>query len=125
MSFTHSIFNGIPQPSRLSVNKNCTRFITKASKRKENGGPTSRNQQLPKFQLKVSNTVIARSVVVLFGLGFIDAGAGRCTFRYSGDWSRIGVISKDVEDLLKIAAFLVVPFCIFLVSSFSKQTPDT
>ncbi|TYJ39187.1 hypothetical protein E1A91_A04G049400v1 [Gossypium mustelinum] len=104
MSFTHSIFNGIPQPSRLSVNKNCTRFITKASKRKENGGPTSRNQQLPKFQLKVSNTVIAR---------------------YSGDWSRIGVISKDVEDLLKIAAFLVVPFCIFLVSSFSKQTPDT
>ncbi|KAB2086623.1 hypothetical protein ERO13_A04G040700v2 [Gossypium hirsutum] len=118
MSFTHSIFNGIPQPSRLSVNKNCTRFITKASKRKENGGPTSRNQQLPKFQLKVSNTVIARSVVVLFGLGFIDAG-------YSGDWSRIGVISKDVEDLLKIAAFLVVPFCIFLVSSFSKQTPDT
>ncbi|KAA3453091.1 DNA-directed RNA polymerase subunit beta' [Gossypium australe] len=118
MSFTHTIFNGIPQPSRLSVNRNGTRFITEASKRKENGGPTSRNQQLPKFQLKVSNTVIARSVVVVFGLGFIDAG-------YSGDWSRIGVISKDVEDLLKIAAFLVVPFCIFLVSSFSKQTPDT
>ncbi|XP_016738922.1 uncharacterized protein [Gossypium hirsutum] len=119
MSFTHSIFNGIPQPSRLSVNKNCTRFITKASKRKENGGPTSRNQQLPKFQLKVSNTVIARY------LKCVVIRAGRCTFRYSGDWSRIGVISKDVEDLLKIAAFLVVPFCIFLVSSFSKQTPDT
>ncbi|RZR75478.1 hypothetical protein BHM03_00058845, partial [Ensete ventricosum] len=33
-----------------------------------------------------------------------------CWIRYSGDWSRIGVISKETEDLLKIAAYLVTPF---------------
>ncbi|RWV83839.1 hypothetical protein GW17_00054503, partial [Ensete ventricosum] len=32
-----------------------------------------------------------------------------CWIRYSGDWSRIGVISKETEDLLKIAAYLVTP----------------
>jgi hypothetical protein len=42
-------------------------------------------------------------------------------FRYSGDWSRIGVISKETEDLLKLAAFAVAPFCIFLIFSFSRE----
>jgi len=42
-------------------------------------------------------------------------------FRYSGDWSRIGVISKETEDLLKLAAFVLVPFCIFLIFSFSRE----
>ena len=42
-------------------------------------------------------------------------------FRYSGDWSRIGVISKENEDLLKFAAFIVVPLCIFLIFSISKE----
>ncbi|XVE98630.1 hypothetical protein REPUB_Repub03eG0123100 [Reevesia pubescens] len=93
------------------------RFVTKMSKRKD-VGESSRSQQQPNFPLRVSNTILARSVVAVFGLGFIDAG-------YSGDWSRIGVISKEVEDLLKIAAFVVVPLCIFLVFSFSKDPADT
>lgn len=45
-------------------------------------------------------------------------------FRYSGDWSRIGVISKDTEDLLKLSAFIVFPVCIFLISSFSRKQED-
>jgi len=48
-----------------------------------------------------------------FGSGFM-AMHKRC-FRYSGDWSRIGVITPQTEDLLKLAAFLVVPLCIFLI----------
>nr|GEU29096.1 retrovirus-related Pol polyprotein from transposon TNT 1-94 [Tanacetum cinerariifolium] len=44
--------------------------------------------------------IVSQVGVAVLGLGFIDAG-------YSGDWSRIGVISKENEDLLKLAAFLV------------------
>ncbi|KAK8595766.1 hypothetical protein V6N13_000455 [Hibiscus sabdariffa] len=110
-------FNPILHSSHLPATRNVSTFVTKLSKRKD-VGPNSGNNQLPKFPLGVSNTILARSLVGLFGLGFIDAG-------YSGDWSRIGVISKDVEDLLKIAAFVVVPLCTFLVISFSKQPADT
>jgi len=46
------------------------------------------------------------------------------SFRYSGDWSRIGVLSKETEELLKLAAFLVVPLCIFLGLSFSDESSD-
>lgn len=42
-------------------------------------------------------------------------------YRYSGDWSRIGVISKESEELLKVAAFLVTPLCLFLVFYLSKD----
>lgn len=49
-----------------------------------------------------------------------DAAVG--CFRYSGDWSRIGAISKGDEDLLKIAAFVVVPLCIFAIFSISKDS---
>ncbi|GMI97576.1 hypothetical protein like AT4G30845 [Hibiscus trionum] len=111
-------FNTILHSPHLPATRNASRIVTKLSKRKDVVGPSARNNQLPKLPLPVSNTVLARSLVGLFGLGFIDAG-------YSGDWSRIGVISKDVEDLLKIAAFLVVPLCIFLVISFSKDPVDT
>ncbi|PWA90658.1 hypothetical protein CTI12_AA098460 [Artemisia annua] len=45
--------------------------------------------------------IVSQVGVAVLGLGFIDAG-------YSGDWSRIGVISKENEDLLKVAAFLVL-----------------
>ncbi|EPS64943.1 hypothetical protein M569_09846, partial [Genlisea aurea] len=50
----------------------------------------------------------------IFALGFIDAG-------YSGDWSRIGVISTETEDFLKAAAFVVVPLCIFAIISLSLK----
>ncbi|GAV77700.1 hypothetical protein CFOL_v3_21171 [Cephalotus follicularis] len=77
----------------------------------ENSGTNRPN----KFPLRLlSKTLLARSVVAVFGLGFIDAG-------YSGDWSRIGVISKESEELLKVAAFLVVPLCIFFIISISKE----
>ncbi|PWA83763.1 hypothetical protein CTI12_AA164840 [Artemisia annua] len=61
--------------------------------------------------------IVSQVGVAVLGLGFIDAG-------YSGDWSRIGVISKENEDLLKVAAFLVVPFCLFLIFSISKSNDD-
>ncbi|KAI7734359.1 hypothetical protein M8C21_011032, partial [Ambrosia artemisiifolia] len=65
----------------------------------------------PKTPLKIAS----QAVVAVLGLGFIDAG-------YSGDWSRIGVISTETEDLLKAAAFVVVPLCLFIVLSISKAS---
>jgi hypothetical protein len=75
------------------------------------------NEERPILRIKVPNTIVARSAIAVLSLGFIDAG-------YSGDWSRIGVISKETEELLKIAAFLVVPLCIFLALSFSNDSTD-
>ncbi|XP_043696010.1 uncharacterized protein LOC122646504 isoform X2 [Telopea speciosissima] len=72
----------------------------------------SRTQLESIFPLRVSNVLIARSAVAVLALGFIDAG---------GDWSRIGVISRESEDLLKTAAFFVVPLCVFLIFSLSNQ----
>ncbi|GLT97610.1 hypothetical protein SLE2022_151660 [Rubroshorea leprosula] len=93
-------------------------FYVMARKRDFSENLSSQQQQpKPIFPLRVSNTILARSAVAVFGLGFIDAG-------YSGDWTRIGVIPKDAEDLLKVAAFVVVPLCIFLIFSFSKE-PET
>nr|KYP51446.1 hypothetical protein KK1_026731 [Cajanus cajan] len=77
------------------------------AKRKEfqNNGKT---QQRPFFPLRVSKSILVRGAIGVFGLGFVDAG-------YSGDWSRIGVITQQNEELLKVAAFLVVTLCIFLI----------
>ncbi|KQK22971.1 uncharacterized protein LOC100826825 [Brachypodium distachyon] len=52
-------------------------------------------------------SVLLRAGAALFALGFVDAG-------YSGDWSRIGAISKDTEELLKLGAYVVVPLCVAL-----------
>ncbi|XP_061990869.1 uncharacterized protein LOC133709223 [Rosa rugosa] len=103
----------------LFVKKNGREFGTILAKRRDLQ-PENPSTQGGKFvfpPLRVSNTILARSVVAVLGLGFIDAG-------YSGDWSRIGVISKEIEDLLKVAAFLVVPFCLFLIFSISKEQED-
>ncbi|KAK9169325.1 hypothetical protein Syun_001465 [Stephania yunnanensis] len=43
---------------------------------------------------------------------------------YSGDWSRIGVISRETEELLKITAYVVLPLCFFLIFSISKESED-
>ncbi|KAF5813078.1 hypothetical protein HanPI659440_Chr03g0099981 [Helianthus annuus] len=67
----------------------------------------------PKTPLKI----VSQAVVAVLGLGFIDAG-------YSGDWSRIGVISKENEDFLKVAALVVVPLCLFIIFSISKTADD-
>ncbi|KAF9614353.1 hypothetical protein IFM89_018106 [Coptis chinensis] len=71
-------------------------------------------QQQPFLTLRVPNVFIARSVIAVLGLGFIDAG-------YSGDWSRIGAISKEFEESLRLAAYLVTPLCLFLIFSFTKE----
>ncbi|CAN6880523.1 unnamed protein product [Brassica oleracea] len=90
-------------------------LVTVVSKKR--GLPEKANEKRPFLQIKVPNTILARSAIAVLGLGFIDAG-------YSGDWSRIGVLSKETEELLKLAAFLVVPLCIFLGLSFSDESSD-
>ncbi|KAL2338555.1 hypothetical protein Fmac_013001 [Flemingia macrophylla] len=92
------------------------RFRTTLAKRKEfqDNGNT---QKRPSFPLRVSKSVLARAAIGVFGLGFIDAG-------YSGDWSRIGVITPEIEELIKVAAFLVAPLCIFLII-FLPSEPST
>ncbi|XP_021772643.1 uncharacterized protein LOC110736663 [Chenopodium quinoa] len=72
------------------------------------------NEQNPNFKFKISSKLLTQSAIGILGLGFVDAG-------YSGDWSRIGVISTETEDLLKIAAFLVVPLCLFVILSVAKN----
>ncbi|XP_057462350.1 uncharacterized protein LOC130752568 [Actinidia eriantha] len=104
--------------SYLVVKKNGTIFGSTgivAQKRElgENSGKLKKEANFP-FRVSISSTILAQSAVAVFGLGFIDAG-------YSGDWSRIGAISKESEDLLKLAAFVVVPLCLFLIVSFSKK----
>ncbi|XP_059455644.1 uncharacterized protein LOC132185859 isoform X2 [Corylus avellana] len=94
------------------VRRNGRKFGISMAKEKDLSD-NSRTQQETIFPLKISNPILARSVVALLGLGFIDAG---------GDWSRIGVISKETEDLLKLAAFAVAPLCIFLIFFFFQGT---
>ncbi|KAI5675770.1 hypothetical protein M9H77_06720 [Catharanthus roseus] len=88
--------------------------VTFAKKRDFAENSTSKNQTSIISSLKISKKLLAQSAIAVFALGFTDAG-------YSGDWSRIGVISKENEDLLKSAAFLVVPLCFFLIVSFNYK----
>ncbi|XP_048431916.1 uncharacterized protein LOC125473298 [Pyrus x bretschneideri] len=74
---------------------------------------TPENFMFP-LRVRVSNTVLPRAAVAAFGLRFINAG-------YSGDWSRTGAIAKESEELLKVAAFVVVPLCLFSFFSFPKK----
>ncbi|RDX74076.1 hypothetical protein CR513_46222, partial [Mucuna pruriens] len=76
--------------------------LAKRKEFQENG----KSQQRPFFPLRVSKSIIARGAIGIFGLGFVDAG-------YSGDWSRIGVITPQSEDLLQVAAFLRAKFLNF------------
>ncbi|CAM8945826.1 unnamed protein product [Rhodiola kirilowii] len=64
-----------------------------------------------KFPIK---KILSQVGIGVLSLGFIDAG-------YSGDWSRIGVISKEAEDVLKAAAFVVVPICMYVVYMISQE----
>ncbi|XP_057420170.1 uncharacterized protein LOC130714282 isoform X2 [Lotus japonicus] len=95
-------------PSSLPVRR---RFCTTLAKKEDFEGK-SRSKQKPFLPLRLSISTLARAAIGVFGLGFIDAG---------GDWSRIGVISTQVEELLKLAAFLVVPLCVFLIVSLSNE----
>ncbi|KAF3452913.1 hypothetical protein FNV43_RR03346 [Rhamnella rubrinervis] len=109
----NSFISATKLSSYLFVRKTGRNFATTLAKKRDSS-EASRTQKKPSFPLRVSNTLLAQSAIALFGLGFIDAG-------YSGDWSRIGVISKESEELLKVAAFVVAPLCLFLVLYFSKN----
>lgn len=96
-------------------------FLTTKSKkstiisaRKQDFPQNSETAKKPLIEFKFSNRILAQSAIAVLGLGFIDAG-------YSGDWSRIGAISKENEDVLKISAFVVVPLCLFLIFWLSKN----
>lgn len=71
----------------------------RAEKRNEDGSTEDDDSSNSSF---LSMELLLQTVIVVFTLGFIDAG-------YSGDWSRIGVLSKEKEELLRIAAYGVVP----------------
>uniref|UniRef100_A0ACD5X192 Uncharacterized protein n=1 Tax=Avena sativa TaxID=4498 RepID=A0ACD5X192_AVESA len=75
--------------------------IISAKKSPEEGDANALSGVLP------GRSVLLRAGAVLFALGFVDAG-------YSGDWSRIGAISRDTEELLKLGAYAVVPLCVAL-----------
>ncbi|KAL1531074.1 hypothetical protein AAHA92_33795 [Salvia divinorum] len=79
------------------------------AKRKEySQNLTTRKKTIFPLKLISSRNLIIQSSIGVFALGLVDAG-------YSGDWSRIGVISRGTEDFLKAAANLVVPLCILLI----------
>ncbi|QCD80475.1 hypothetical protein DEO72_LG2g796 [Vigna unguiculata] len=78
----------------VPVRKFGRRFGTTLARRKD-FEENDKIQQRPFSPLKISKSIIARAAIGVFGLGFIDAG-------YSGDWSRIGVITSQSEELLKI-----------------------
>ncbi|XP_034700433.1 uncharacterized protein LOC117925519 [Vitis riparia] len=109
------IFNTLP-PYLFHI-KNGTKFRPTLAQKRDASKNSSTQQQQSILPLRVSNTILARSAIAVLGLGFIDAG-------YSGDWSRIGVISKETEDFLKLSALLVVPLCLFLIFSISKEPED-
>ncbi|KAL7591831.1 hypothetical protein Lser_V15G33295 [Lactuca serriola] len=100
----------------------CVKVKVKAkSKKNINGKPrismAKKDNFSQKSTLNSSLKIVSQAAVAVLGLGFIDAG-------YSGDWSRIGVISKETEDLLKVVAFLVIPLCFFIIFSISKTREE-
>lgn len=52
--------------------------------------------------------------IFVFAAGFVDAG-------FSGDWSRIGVLSRQTEEELQMAALGVVPLAATLIWSISQR----
>nr|XP_009780393.1 PREDICTED: uncharacterized protein LOC104229440 [Nicotiana sylvestris]XP_016455792.1 PREDICTED: uncharacterized protein LOC107779815 [Nicotiana tabacum] len=94
--------------------RNRTKHATISFSKKREISENSTGQENSFLSLKIPRNFLAQAAVGVFALGFIDAG-------YSGDWSRIGVISKESEELVKIAAYFVVPFCLFLIISFSNK----
>eukprot|EP01018_Ginkgo_biloba_P037521 Gb_31849 [translate_table: standard] len=66
------------------------------------------------FSFPFSNKLLLQVALGVFALGFIDAG-------YSGDWSRIGVISKETEEVLQSAAYFIVPVSLGLILYLSHK----
>ncbi|KAL3824668.1 hypothetical protein ACJIZ3_020697 [Penstemon smallii] len=99
--------------SRENGSKRYMNFATLA--KKKDLSEISSPENKPIFPLKLaSSKILIQSAIGIFALGFIDAG-------YSGDWSRIGVITTETEDLLRAAAFLIIPLCLFLIFTLSNK----
>ncbi|CAN6307564.1 unnamed protein product [Urochloa humidicola] len=99
-------------PAQLATRPAVRRRLRPCSAKKPaDGDPAAGGSSL------LSKSALLRSGVALFALGFIDAG-------YSGDWSRVGAISKDTEDLLKLGAYAVVPLSLALIFSLSQDKKD-
>eukprot|EP00271_Cylindrocystis_brebissonii_P003126 TRINITY_DN1386_c0_g1_i2.p1 TRINITY_DN1386_c0_g1~~TRINITY_DN1386_c0_g1_i2.p1 ORF type:complete len:180 (-),score=14.84 TRINITY_DN1386_c0_g1_i2:637-1176(-) len=60
-----------------------------------------------------SGTFWVQLIVAILTLGFIDAG-------YSGDWSRIGFLTKEQEGLLQTTALFLVPLSGFVIWQIGK-----
>ncbi|KAG1676386.1 hypothetical protein FOA52_001181 [Chlamydomonas sp. UWO 241] len=60
--------------------------------------------------------VVVEAVVAVGTLGLVDAA-------FSGDWSRIGVISTDTEDVLKLLVYFVAAAhsCTAVAAAFAAQ----
>ncbi|CAM6117498.1 unnamed protein product [Calypogeia fissa] len=67
-----------------------------------------------KSELLTSPDFWVQVAIFVFTAGFVDAG-------FSGDWSRIGVLSKQTEEELQMAAVGVVPLAITLIWSLSER----
>lgn len=78
----------------------CSSLVCKA-KRKEDRGSGERTLLEPGYSPSLSYRTILDVCLLLGVLALIDAA-------YSGDWSRIGVITTDTEELLKKAVWVVV-----------------
>ncbi|KAK9130297.1 hypothetical protein Sjap_010784 [Stephania japonica] len=101
----------------FSTSRNYKKLKPTFYAQKQDPTESPKTKQEPILSLRVPNVLLARSAVAILCLGFIDAG-------YSGDWSRIGVISRETEELLKIAAYVVVPLCLFLIFPIIKESED-
>ncbi|XP_042414088.1 uncharacterized protein LOC122002813 isoform X2 [Zingiber officinale] len=110
----------VPLPPALPWKRAARQFpATRAKKEEaEGGGAKAEENTTSAFSLSAAASTLARPAVAAFGLGFLDAG-------YSGDWSRIGAISKETEEFLKIAAYFVVPFCFLLIYFISEGQKDS
>lgn len=111
----------------LTIRRNhCTAQKFKTSTvyaKKVDGSPDissrTKNSTLLQYKkLRLTNYTLAKLALTIFGLGFIDAG-------YSGDWSRINVISKETEEFLKLATFVLVPLLLFSIIYISKKEKDS
>ncbi|CAK9215920.1 unnamed protein product [Sphagnum troendelagicum] len=87
----------------------------RAEKRNEDGSIEDDDSSNSSF---LSMELLLQTVIVVFTLGFIDAG-------YSGDWSRIGALSKEKEELLRIAAYGVVPLSAATVWAIGNRSKSS
>ncbi|KAI3966905.1 hypothetical protein MKW92_038370 [Papaver armeniacum] len=83
--------------------------------RRKIGPQFSRKQGISSDDQNVSATSKQKPSTILSALKI-----PKIFVRVYGDWSRIGVVSEENEELLKVAAFVVVPLCLYLILSLSN-----